>query len=213
MSARFLLVVVLACAGCERPARPDAPPAAAQPAAAAFDTARMLFDSGTVELAREGYDSASIEYMKARPQQFFYNEFHDFYAYNGYHFRELVRRFPDSELAPAAAYQLTRLKSEFQECEGWIPCYIHIEWDPIARFLTAYPASSYADSAVERGLAVFGENVERARNPDDPYEFDAAELDTLLMGFDSVTQALPARLRARADSALRQWRSQTATGR
>jgi hypothetical protein len=96
------------------------------------DSAGILFEIGRTELAREGYDSATVAYMRARPEQFFYNSNHDFYAYNGFHFRELLRRFPESELADDAAYAITHLKSEGNECEGWVPCYIHTQWDPMA---------------------------------------------------------------------------------
>jgi hypothetical protein len=178
----------------------------ADTAVVAPDSARVLYEIGTIELAREGYDSATIAYMKARPEHFFYNEFHDFYAYNGHHFRELVRRFPNSDLADDAAYQLTKLKSQNQECEGWVPCYIHQTWDPIATFLFAYPTSIYADSAVDRALDVFGTHLEPAL-ADDDYQNRPAEVDTILMRFDSVTRILPPSLRARTDSALLHWRT------
>jgi hypothetical protein len=166
-----------------------------------------LYDTGRTELAREGYDSATVAYMKARPEQFFYNEFHDFYAYNGYHFKEIARRFPTSEFADDAAYQLTKIKSQSMECEGWIPCYIHVTWDPIAKFIVAYPTSPFADSAVDRALDVFGINLDPKRSEeDDIYQYEPVEMRTILAGFDSVTHVLPPALRTRTDSALAQWR-------
>jgi hypothetical protein len=205
----LILVLALAVWACDKQPRQETPPTVTVDSARIVpDSARILYQTGITELAREGYDSATVAYMKARPDQFFYNEFHDFYAYNGYHFREIVRRFPTSDVADDAAYQLTKLKSQSMECEGWIPCYIHIEWGPIAEFLQAHPASVYADSAVDRALAVFGTNLDPKRSAEDEiYQYEPAEMRTILAGFDSVTRVLPPPLRTRTDSALLQWRT------
>lgn len=183
------------------------------PASTSFqsaDSAGILFEIGRTELAREGYDSATVAYMKTRPDQFFYNSNHDFYAYNGYHFRELLRRFPESELADDAAYALTHLKSEGNECEGWVPCYIQTQWDPIGEFVRAYPASPLADSALTRGLELFGRLLD-PKVYNNPYEYEAKEMNQLLLAFDSVTDVLSPPLRARADSAVRTWRRSVST--
>lgn len=207
-----LLLTVGILAACEPGARDDqiaredsALVATASPSFQEADSAGILFEIGRTELAREGLDSATVEYMKARPDQFFYNANHDFYAYNGYHFRELLRRFPDSELADDAAYALTHLMSEGNECEGWVPCYIHTQWGPMAEFVRAYPTSPLADSALTRGLELFGTMLD-PKAFKNPYEYEAKEMNGILLAFDSVTDVLAPPLRARADSAVRVWR-------
>ncbi len=55
------------------------------------------------------------DYAKARPEQFAFNEVGGDYLYGGYHFRELLRRFPEDSLAPHAGYALTQL-AWFGEC-------------------------------------------------------------------------------------------------
>lgn len=208
-----MLFGLLCATACERTAQPqDAKPVVADTTASvttspqAVDSARILYETGRAEFERNGYDSAAIAYMKARPEHFFYNENHDFYAYNGIHFRELLRRYPHSEVADDAAYQLTDMMDEGPECEGWVPCYAHTQWEPMAVFLRAYPTSPLADRVVTRALDLFG----RALDPEvyrDPYDYEIVEMREILAGFDSVTSGLPEPLRNRTDSALIQWRA------
>ena len=211
--SRTMLVMLVASAtfGCERTVPPqNIPPATASTVAtdavtAPGDSARILFDIGKRELALEGYDSATVAYMKARPDHFFYNELHDFYAYNGWHFHELLRRYPDSALADDAAYELTNLMSQSGECEGWVPCYVHQQWVPIADFIGAYPTSPLVATGLERGFELFG-NVLHPQRFRDPYEYELPEMREILADYDSATRILPPPLRARSDSALAQWR-------
>jgi hypothetical protein len=175
--------------------------------AAQSEMPKLLLRLGMMKVVHEPHfeDTAGLAYVKARPAEFVYNEFHDFYAYNGHHFREIIARYPDSGLADDAAYLLTRLKGTNQECEGWVPCYLHREWQPVREFITVYPTSPFADSALTRVITTFDNHVDVARR-DSNYETDASEVGQIIAGFDSVSATLPAPLRSRAAAAVARWR-------
>ena len=59
---------------------------------------------------------------------------------------------PRPHLDPAGIVTLLR---QGGECEGWIPCYVSSQGEPLSTFLKAYPDSALADAAVERALAAF----------------------------------------------------------
>jgi len=91
-----------------------------------------------------------------------------------------------------AAYELTLLPRG-GECEGWIPCYISREWDPLAAFLQAYPASPFADAAIERTLAAFG-FVETDKDLRTSTGFsDPEEIRKLTESLEAVGRMLPSR--------------------
>ena len=171
------------------------------------DAPHLLLRLGMLKLAHlPAYeDTVGIAYVKARPTEYFYNEFHDFYGYNGHHFREVIARYPNSGLADDAAFLLTKLKAEGSECEGWIPCYLHQEWSPSREFLQAYPTSPYADSAFANLVALFDRHIDPAREDDD-YDTDVAEVTQIVAGVDSVSAVLPEPLRARVTNAVARWR-------
>jgi len=168
---------------------------------------KLLLRLGMMKLVHEPHfeDTTGLAHVKARPAEFVYNEFHDFYAYNGHHFREVIARYPNSGLADDAAYLMTKLKSTNQECEGWVPCYLHREWQPVKEFISAYPTSPLADSALTRVITAFDGYVDPARL-DSNYETDAAEVGQIVEGFDSVSIRLPVPLRSRALTAVARWR-------
>jgi hypothetical protein len=176
--------------------------------AAESEMPKLLLRLGMMKLAHEPHfeDTAGLAYVKARPAEFFYNEFHDFYAYNGHHFREIIARYPNSGLADDAAYLMTKLKDTNQECEGWVPCYLHREWQPVREFIIAYPASPLADSALVPVISTFDRLVDPARL-DANYETDTTEVRQIVAGVDSVSARLPAPLRSRVSVAVAQWRS------
>jgi hypothetical protein len=62
-----------------------------------------------------------------------------------------------------------------------------------------------ADSALTRGLDLFGKLLD-PKAYGNPYEYEAKEMDGLLLAFDSVTDVLAPAQRARADSVLSVWR-------
>src|SRR5260370_735972 len=87
---------------------------------------------GRMKKAYEGrlsYGSPAMSYALAHPAEYNSNEVDADYIYNGYHFRELMRRFPKSEWADDAAWELTLL-SRGGECEGNVACYIGRGFDP-----------------------------------------------------------------------------------
>src|SRR5206468_1820491 len=120
------------------------------------------------------------------------------YIYNGYHFRELMRRFPKSEWADDAAWELMLL-SRGGECEGNVACYIGRGFDPVAEFLRDYPTSPFAQDAAQRADSAFTQalaDVVDLTEPSDDYS--PGEVRELLARYDTLVQRLPTQLRARA---------------
>ncbi|MFI5233167.1 MAG: hypothetical protein ACHQSE_11730 [Gemmatimonadales bacterium] len=88
------------------------------------------------------------------PPAYVYNEFGDDFQYTGQDFQDLIRRFPNSPLAEAAAYELTFIEPR-GECEGDLDCVVNWGWRRVSTFLRGYPRSPLADSAVDRAIAAF----------------------------------------------------------
>jgi hypothetical protein len=93
-------------------------------------------------------------FLSARLDQYGVNESYGERNYDGQAFQDLITRYPESELADDAGYEMTLLAFH-GECEGWIPCYVQRDWGPLSRFLTAFPQSPIAAYAVDRALAAF----------------------------------------------------------
>jgi hypothetical protein len=114
------------------------------------------------------------KYAAAWKKEFFYQELAGSWLYTGWHFKEVLRRFPTHKFADDAAYQLTLLP-EGGECEGYVPCQIASLWMRLEPFLRKYPKSPYADSAVQRTLLAFSAvkprmNLTQPSNDVDPAE-------------------------------------------
>lgn len=114
------------------------------------------------------------KYAAAWTKEFFHQELAGRWLYTGWHFKELLRRFPSHKFADDAAYQLTLLP-EGGECEGYVPCQVASLWMRLDPFLRKYPDSPYADSAVQRTLLAFSAikpnmNLTRPSNDIDPPE-------------------------------------------
>jgi hypothetical protein len=110
----------------------------------------MLMDLGRLK-SRLDVDP---KYAAAWKKEFFYQELAGAWLYTGWHFKELLRRFPNHKFADDAAYELTRMP-EGGECEGYVPCQVASLWMRLDPFLRKYPSSPYADSAVQRTLLAF----------------------------------------------------------
>jgi len=160
----------------------------------AADEARvpaLLLELGRAKsVFRPAVRSAQASYAARRPEEFENNEVGGDWVYNGHDFQELIRRFPGHDLADDAAYELTLLPRK-GECEGSIPCYIAGEWEPISKFLKAYPQSPLVGTAVDRALNAF------YRVPPDKdlrvtTDFiNSGELHQLVDSLDSVGRAIP----------------------
>lgn len=114
------------------------------------------------------------KYAAAWKEEFFYQELAGAWLYTGWHFKEVLRRFPKHKFADDAAYQLT-LIPEGGECEGYVPCQVASLWMRLEPFLREYPNSPYADSAVQRALLAFSAikpsmNLTRPSDDIDPPE-------------------------------------------
>lgn len=135
-------------------------------------------------------DEHHRDYAIARPAEYIYDEPGGSWGYTGQAFRDLIHRFPESELVEEAAYALTLLPLR-GECEGFVPGCIAWEWESVAGFLRTHPESPLADSAVDRTLAIFGlvEDDMELRLPTDRLEPET--LRGLFERLDSIGRELP----------------------
>jgi hypothetical protein len=134
------------------------------------------------------------KYAAAWKKEFFYQELAGTWLYTGWHFKELLRRFPTHKFADDAAYQLT-LMPEGGECEGYVPCQVAALWMRLEPFLRKYPSSTYADSAIQRTLLAFsaikpGMNLTRASADIDP-----PEIRKLVSSLEQIANTLPTKRR------------------
>jgi hypothetical protein len=118
-----------------------------------------------------------------------------------FHFQELVRRFPDSPLAPDAAYLLTRAPTT-GECEGSIACRIEREYGSLESFLRAYPTSAHVSEAVQRANAAFIAALSFRPRPGMLYRVDSAAIRSLIARYDTTAGGLPPSQRMAAFQAL-----------
>jgi hypothetical protein len=129
-------------------------------------------------------------HAEARRGEFFYNEIGGDWLYQGKDFQELIRRFPGHDLEDDAAYEMTLLRKG-GECEGWIPCYVSGQWEPLSTFLKAYPESPLADMAIERALAAFA-NVETDKDLRAATDSsDPEDIRKLTESLEAVGRAMP----------------------
>jgi len=137
-------------------------------------------------------------YLKAHPEEYRYNDPDADYIYTGYQFRELVRRFPRSEYADSAAWELTQLPWG-GECEGYVPCYIGRQFDPIADFLRQYPTSPFASDGVRHANEAFTTALADIPDLSEPSEqFPPDTVQAMLARYDTIAEGLPPPLRASA---------------
>jgi len=102
------------------------------------------------------------KYAKERQGvEYHFNEIGGSYIYNGSHFKELIKKFPKSNLADNAAYELTKL-SLGGECEGWLDCYIQGNFAQVKDFIKKYANSEFTAEAVKRANDAFILNL---KNP------------------------------------------------
>ena len=136
-------------------------------------------------------------YAKAHPEQYSYSEPDAEFVYNGFHFAELVRRFPQDTLADRAGYALTNL-GIVGECEGDVACNIGRELFPLRTFLARFPSSPLARNAILRVNIAFDSTLAYSPGPRDAWEVDSTAIRAEIAGYDSTAQTLPPALRALA---------------
>lgn len=137
-------------------------------------------------------------YLQAHPEEYRYNDPDADYIYTGYQFRELVRRFPQSEYADSAAWALTQLPWG-GECEGYVPCYIGRQFDPVADFLRQYPKSPFASDGVRYANEAFTTALADIPDLSEPSEeFPPDKVQAMLARYDTIAEGLPPPLRASA---------------
>jgi hypothetical protein len=159
-------------------------------ATAAADLPPLLLKLGRAKAAfMPAQRSPEARYVTTHPSEFFFNEPAGAWIYKGTDFRELIRRFPTSDLADDAAYEISLLPRG-GECEGSVACEIEWDWDPASKFLSEYSQSALAPSAVDRALASFSVlgidkdlRVEPWDSPD--------AIRTLVESFEEVGRQLP----------------------
>ena len=130
------------------------------------------------------------KYAAAWNKEFFYQELAGRWLYTGWHFKEVLRRFPNHKFADDAAYQLTLLP-EGGECEGYVPCQVAALWMRLEPFLRKYPSSPYADSAVQRTLLAFSAIKPRMNLTQPSSEIDPPEIRKLVNSLDQAAGPLP----------------------
>ena len=149
------------------------------------------------------------DYATKHPDEYEYTEIAGDYLYNGHHFRELIKRFPNSEFVDDAAYELTDLTlTHVSDCEGWIPCDVDSQFEPVQDFLRNYPNSPYAEEAVERANKAFqstlGESTwrtpwEEIKDPNTAVEgYDPEPIKKKLATYEEIAASLPPHLCAKA---------------
>lgn len=159
--------------------------------APASRTAELLFQLGRAK----SYLVVDSAYAKARPSEFFYNEIAGSWLYSGWHFDELLRRFPQSDLADDAAFERTLLP-QGGECEGFTACYVGSVWLRVEPFLREYPSSPLAEGALRRALLAFSilkDDMDLV-NASEYIELD--EVGKLVASLDSVARLQRPAIRA-----------------
>ncbi len=150
-----------------------------------------------------GDSGPAADFARQHPDEFVESQSDAAYFYTGYHFRELVRRFPKHDLADDAAYRLAD-PIVGGECEGYVPCYIEyrMAFRGLNEFLAKFPTSEYAPEAVRRADSAFTSALaDQLANPDSE-NLGAATIDSLLQAYSSTVAGLPDSLRARARAAI-----------
>ena len=150
---------------------------------------------GSVSAILEGGTARDTGFVTAHRDQFTYSEPSGQFVYNGLHFQELIRRFPDDSLADDAAYALTGL-GMVGECEGFVDCYIGTGVTPVVDFALAYRNSPLAPKAIARATEQLDFMMAFKPEPGDIWTVDSTEMHRQLTHLDSVATALPDALRA-----------------
>ena len=145
----------------------------------------VLFALGRLK-ARFVVDSA---YGAAHPEEFFYQELASSWMYNGWHFTELQRRFPQSPFVDDAAYELTLLPTG-GECEGYVPCQVSSLFMKLEPFLRAHPTSPLAPLAVQRTLLAFSAITPRMDLVRNSESIDVPEIRQRVDALESLARAL-----------------------
>jgi len=155
------------------------------------------------ESVMRGYGAETdraVEHARAHPDEYWHAEIWGDYLYNGYHFEELLRRFPDSQLADDAAYEIARMSNSVG-CEGFIACHVQLGFEDFRDFLARFPDSEFAGEAVERANEAFRWPlcvawVDDLNTPTETYRPEPVR--RYLAQYDTVAADLPAPLRVRA---------------
>ena len=156
-------------------------------AASAAELPHVLMALGRAKSAYQPNDA----YGRAHETEYFYNEIAGSWLYTGAHYQQLIDRFPASDLADDAAYQLTLLV-QGGECEGYIACYVHSGWHRVAEFLRQRPASPLASRAAMRALRAF-RTIEPGMDLRGGSEYiEPGEIRKLVAELDSVGSTLRA---------------------
>ena len=134
------------------------------------------------------------KYAAAWKKEFFYQEFAGRWIYTGWHFKEVLRRFPNHKFADDAAYQLTLLP-EGGECEGYVPCQVASLWMRLDPFLRKYPSSPYADSAIQRTLLAFSAIKPKMDLTRSSPDIDPPEIRKLVASLEKTANTLPVQRR------------------
>jgi hypothetical protein len=92
-------------------------------------------------------------YAKSRPAEYQFNVQTSSFCYTGFHFQEILDRFPEHPMAEEAAWEMTRLTPAW-ECAGYVNCFVNRDLVPLTQFLSRFPASRHAREAVSRANSI-----------------------------------------------------------
>lgn len=98
-------------------------------------------------------DAPPPEIAKYADNQYWLHESASTYFYNGWHFDQIIKKFPNSSVIDAAVYEKTFIP--YTECDSDENCWVDSKLDPMVDFLNKYPNSSLAPSAIARANKAF----------------------------------------------------------
>ncbi len=113
---------------------------------------------------------------------------------------DLQKKYADLPLGERIAWEASQIPLP-GECEGYLPCYMHLYTLTEGNYLKLYPRGAHADKALGQMADSLAEIVKRLSSPDNPYEVpaeDRAEFRRTLTRLRTQISAVPNPHRARA---------------
>lgn len=167
--------------------------------------APLLFHLGELKQRAQtwmSYHAPGLDYARQRPTEYWYDEPDASYLYSGFHWKQLIERFPQVSLADDAGWALAHLTSG-GECEGNLDCSLERAAGPLIAFMRRFPNSDHAMAAVEEANAGLDDilrhypHLEKVDTLDD-HEYGPSDVVPILSRYDSAAARLPAAARTAA---------------
>ena len=139
-----------------------------------------------------------IEYTQKHKNDYFYFEPGADIEYKGTDWKLIEEKYPDSDYADVAAYEITKL-NPYCDCEGDVSCEIECRPEKVEEFLKKYPNSKYAEEAVSRVNNAFLDSLQYNQNlllATEYYDPKAAK--SALIKYEDIAKNLPSNNKALA---------------